>query len=191
MRHHHCLSSLLSVGSISFLLLGCDSATRVAEPSRLAASSNALTDVHPAHPIELLDQCDPDTFNAAVGPGTCMSNHPGIKFDKFISQLIANQDAPAWRNAPLNFSAALGTQLVAVNKGGEVHSFTRVAKFGGGVVPELNAILGLTPTAECLAAGPDEFLLPGGIDAETVNTPGTALYQCCIHPWMRTTITVR
>jgi hypothetical protein len=187
------LSGLLSVGSLSLLFVACDAPGRVAEPSRLSASgSSALSDVGPAHPIELLDQCDPTTFNLAIGPGTCMSTHTGIKFDKFISDLIANQSAPAWRNAPQNFTAALGTQLVAVNKGGEVHTFTHVAKFGGSIVPELNAVLGgVAPAPECLAAGPGEFLLPGGIDAETVNTPGTALYQCCIHPWMQTTITVR
>ena len=188
---HNALSSLLSAGSFVLLFAACDAPARVAEPSRLAASgSRALADVKPAHPIELLDQCDPATFNAAVGPGTCMSGHPGIKFDRFINQLITTQDAPAWRNAPNNFTAALGTQLVAINRGGEVHTFTRVAAFGGGVVPVLNQILGLTPRPECLDAPPDEFLLPGGTDAEAVTTPGTALYQCCIHPWMRTTITV-
>jgi hypothetical protein len=189
---HNSLCSLLSVGSMAMILAGCDAPGRVAEPPRFAASaSGALAAAIPAHPIELLDKCDPATFNAAVGPGTCMSNHPGIKFDDFINQLIANQNAPAWRNAPMNFNAALGTPLLAINRGGEVHTFTRVAAFGGGVVPVLNAILGLTPRPECLAAGPDEFLLPGGTDAETITTPGTALYQCCIHPWMKTTITVR
>jgi hypothetical protein len=138
----------------------------------------------------MLDQCDPATFNAAVGPGTCTSSHSGIKFDTFIGQLISTGNAPAWRNAPSNFTAAFGTQLVAVNRGGEVHTFTHVAEFGGGVVPELNAILGLTPRPECLAAPPEEYVLPGGTDAEAITTHGTALYQCCIHPWMKTTITV-
>jgi hypothetical protein len=189
---YHALSSLLSAGSVVLLLAGCDAPGRVAEPSRLAASgSRALADVNPTHPVELLDQCDPETFNAAVGPGTCTSGHAGIKFDRFINQLITTQDAPAWRNSPNNFTAALGTQLVAINRGGEVHTFTRVAAFGGGVVPILNQILGLTPRPECLNASPEEFLLPGGIDEEAVTTPGTALYQCCIHPWMKTTITVR
>jgi hypothetical protein len=192
---HHLLSSVLSVSSISLLVASCDAPTRVAEPTRLAASSTSLSDVHPSHPIELLDQCDPTTFNAAIGPGTCMSTHPGIKFDAFINQLIANQSAPAWRNSPSNFTAALGTQLIAINRGGEVHTFTRVAKFGGSIVPLLNPILGnIPPAPECLDAAvnhPEEFLPPGGTDAEAVTTPGTALYQCCIHPWMQTTITVR
>jgi hypothetical protein len=188
---HQSLSSLLSVGAAAMVLAGCEAPGRVAEPTRLAAS-NALMDVHPAHPIELLDQCDPASFNLAIGPGTCMSPHPGIDFNKFIADVIASHSAPAWRNAPQNFAASLGTQLVAINKGGEMHTFTHVAKFGGSVVPQLNALLGNVPPApECAAAGPEEYLLPGGIDAETVNTPGTALYQCCIHPWMQTVITVR
>ena len=186
------LGSLVSAGSVALIIAACDSPGRVAEPARLSASaSGALAAARPApQPIELLDQCDPATFNAAIGPGTCMSSHSGIKFDAFINQLITKGDAPAWRNAPVKLTATLGTQLVAVNRGGEVHTFTHVHAFAGGVVPELNAILGLQPAPECLNAEPDEFLLPGQKDAESITTTGTALYQCCIHPWMRTTITV-
>jgi plastocyanin len=189
---HLSLRSLACAGPLAVVLVSCEAPSRIAEPTRLAASgSMALTDVHPSHPIELLDQCDPATFNAAIGPGTCMSNHAGIKFDAFINQLLTMQNAPAWRNSPSNFTAALGTTLVAINRGGEVHSFTRVAKFGGGVVDDLNNLLGLKEVDECKNAPKEEFLAPGGMDVETVNTPGTALYQCCIHPWMRTTITVQ
>ena len=190
---HDALRSFLSVGSVALLLTACDTPGHVAEPPRLAASSSsALADARggAVHPIEMLDQCDPATFNAAIGPGTCTSSHSGIKFDKFIGQLISTGNAPAWRNSPSTFTAAFGTQLVAVNRGGEVHTFTRVAEFGGGVVPVLNDILGLTPRPECLAAPPEEYLPPGGTDAEAITTHGTALYQCCIHPWMKTTITV-
>ena len=189
---HPVLRSLTLTGVVALLVTACESPGRVAGPSRLVASSSgAVADARPAsHPIEMLDQCDPATFNAAIGPGTCMSSHPGIKFDTFINQLITTGNAPAWRNSPVNFTAALGTELVAINRGGEVHTFTRVAAFGGGVVPELNAILNLKPVPECLNAPDEEFLLPGGRDVEPLKTPGTALYQCCIHPWMKTTITV-
>src|SRR5215467_9270724 len=96
---HQSLSSLLSVGAVAMLLASCDSPARVSEPTRLTASSNAAKDVaRPSHPIELLDQCDPTTFNAAIGDGTCLSPHSGIKFDKFIADLIANHTTPAWRN---------------------------------------------------------------------------------------------
>jgi hypothetical protein len=143
-------------------------------------------------PIELLDQCDPTTFNAAIGPGTCASSHQGITFAHFVKQLTKQQDVPEWRNAPSQVSTLFGTILVATNRGGEVHTFTRVAAFGGGVVPFLNTLAGTpVPAPECLAAPPEEFLPPGGQDAEAVDRQGTSLYQCCIHPWMRTTVSVR
>jgi hypothetical protein len=192
MRHHG-LIAVLTAGSVVLLVSGCEGPARVSGPPRIAASTSSELSVSPgAHPVELLDQCDPASFNAAVGPGTCMSGHHGIEFSTFINQLTENQIAPAWRNAPSNMSVAFGTTLVAVNRGGEVHTFTHVAAFGGGVVPLLNAVAGTpTPAPECLAAPPSEFLLPGATDAEAVSTHGTALYQCCIHPWMRTTVAVR
>jgi hypothetical protein len=192
MRHHG-LIAVLTAGSVVLLVTGCEGPARVSGPPRIAASTSGEFSASPgAHPVELLDQCDPTSFNAAVGPGTCMSGHHGIEFSTFIKQLTENQNAPAWRNAPSNMSAAFGTTLVAVNRGGEVHTFTHVAAFGGGVVPLLNEVAGTpTPAPECLAAKPNEFLLPGATDAEAVSTHGTALYQCCIHPWMRTTVAVR
>ena len=73
-----------------------------------------------------------------------------------------------------------------------MHTFTRVAKFGGGIIPFLNDLAG-TPNVvpECLDAGPSEFMLPGGIDSETLDQAGDIKYECCIHPWMRTTVHVR
>ena len=143
-------------------------------------------------PVQMQDQCDPATFNASIGPGTCASGHPGVTFDTFVGQLTARQNAPAWRNAPSNLTASFGSTLVATNRGGEVHSFTKVAAFGGGVVPFLNALAGTpVPAPECLAAPPSEFVGPGGTDSEDLDQQGTLNFQCCIHPWMRTTVTVK
>jgi hypothetical protein len=44
--------------------------------------------------------------------------------------------------APSQTDSWLGDALVAVNNGGEMHTFTRVANFGGGVVPFLNGLAG-------------------------------------------------
>ena len=82
--------------------------------------------------------------------------------------------------------AKVGLTLFAVNKGGEIHTFTKVAKFGGGVVPQINALLDLTEAPECAAE--TNFVLPGGADADDVVESGTTLYQCCIHPWMQTVV---
>jgi hypothetical protein len=188
------IESTASLVLSSLLLAACSDPARVTDPraGSLVARASATASVDGSHPVEMLDQCDPETFNAAVGPGTCTSSHPGITFDRFIAQLSERQDAPAWRNAPQNFSTALGTTLVAINRGGEVHTFTRVAVFGGGVVPVLNLLSGTpVPAPECLAAPPSEYIFPGGQDAEVANQSGTLYYQCCIHPWMRTTVNVR
>lgn len=133
--------------------------------------------------VNLMDACDGPSF-AAVGVD-CARAH-GVSFSDLIAQLVANGSAGAWHNAPSQMDAQVGLTLNAVNKGGEVHTFTRVAQFGGGIVPEINGILGLTTRPECMAE--TNFILPGGADDDDVVRPGTTLYQCCIHPWMRTVV---
>ena len=73
-----------------------------------------------------------------------------------------------------------------VDQGGEVHTFTEVKQFGGGIVADLN-VLAHTPDVapECAALENDDFVAPGGKYRETVHESGTAKFQCCIHPWMR------
>jgi len=65
-------------------------------------------------------------------------------------------------------------------------------EFGGGIVPLLNQLSGNTTVApECLALEPDDFIPPGGSDSDDEVEVGTEKYQCCIHPWMRVTVTGR
>jgi len=131
------------------------------------------------------------TFNAVIGPGTC-SRNGGVRFPEFVAQLTAHQSAGAWHNAPSQMEAWVGETLVAHNDGGEVHTFTRVAQFGGGIIPFLNDLAGTPNVApECLNAKPSEFMLPGGTDSEALVQAGDIKYECCVHPWMRTTVHVR
>ena len=71
------------------------------------------------------------------------------------------------------------------NNGGEVHTFTEVANFGAGVVPPLNAALPAgTPPAQPI--GPFNGLAAGEtVEFDRLST-GTHLFECLIHPWMRT-----
>jgi len=136
-------------------------------------------------PITMMDACDPDTFNAAVGPGTCVRSG-GTPFDKFIAQLERNQRAGAWDFMPGNTTAKVGQTLVAINRGGETHTFTEVKAFGGGIVPVLNQLSGNPDIApECAALEPDDFVPAGGTYRETLHETGTRKFMCCIHPWMR------
>jgi len=143
--------------------------------------------------IRLLDDCEPTTFNAVLGPGACVGNGH-TTFDEFIAELAATQDAHKWRNQPSQVQLNIGRPTIVENRGGEDHTFTEVAQFGGGVVDALNGISGNpVPAPECL--GPLDIIPAGGVEegptAGSSGLPvGTHRFQCCIHPWMRTVIEV-
>ena len=42
--------------------------------------------------VTMDDQCDPETFNAAFGPGTCV-NQGGVQLDTFIAELAKTRKA--------------------------------------------------------------------------------------------------
>ena len=159
----------------------------------MAAPSAALVGTESAGPttrqVTMMDACDGPTFNLAIGPGTC-ARIGGVNFTEFVAQLTAHQSAGAWHNAPSQTDAWLGDGLTAVNNGGEVHTFTRVAEFGGGIVPLLNDLAG-TPNVAPECTTETTFVPPGGSDAETLNHVGALKFQCCIHPWMHTTVLVK
>jgi len=141
--------------------------------------------------VTMLDDCDAATFNAAIGPGTCVKDG-GVTFQEFIGQLIATGEAPAWRFAPEQVLLADGGSVDAYNRGGEFHTFTEVAAFGGGCVEPLNDILGLTPVPECAIPGilGSTGVAPGEELEGAPLTSGVHLFECLIHPWMRATVTV-
>jgi len=141
--------------------------------------------------VAMKDQCDPESFNAAFGPGTCVTNG-GVSLDTFVSQLTHTQQAGAWRFSPDPVRLRDGQAFQARNIGGEVHTFTEVDEFGGGIIPELNALSGNpVPVDECLQLEPEDFIPAGGRSEAEVEEPGVHHYQCCIHPWMRTDVIVR
>jgi plastocyanin len=145
--------------------------------------------------VRLEDDCDPATFNAALGAGTCQHRSDvGVTFSAFNAELTANQTVDAWRIVPELLSVREGATFAVVNAGGETHTYTEVEEFGGGVVPTLNQAAGLTTVApEC--ADDAEFdsstVLSGESRQHTFEERGTEKYQCCIHPWMRQTVIVR
>src|SRR5262245_27159644 len=142
--------------------------------------------------VNMLDDCDSVSFNAVVGDGTCTKDGD-TTFQEFIGQLIAKGHAPAWRFAPNAIQLPAGAAITAANRGGEFHTFTPVANFGGGCVQVLNDVLGLTPVPECANAGM-LFATTGAAPGGSVTTPGLSpgvhRFECLIHPWMRATVTV-
>jgi plastocyanin len=133
--------------------------------------------------VTMMDGCDPESFGAAdvscVRPG-------GVTFERFLDLLGKNQTVGAWHFSPGTLNASVGQTLLAVNQGGEVHTFTEVENFGGGIVLALNALSGNpVPAPECLNLVTGDFVAPGASYTDEVEKPGTEHYQCCIHPWMR------
>ena len=152
--------------------------------------------------VALVDNCDPATFNAFVGPGTCAPRHghdtPFLEFFGLLfSPLAANVIGhPAWQFAPGYVSVRAGQTVRATNTGGEAHTFTEVTAFGGGFLPFLNGVGGptgtvpLVPAPACVSPAGMTTVAPGGTVQINQLSPGVHKFQCCIHPWMRAVVDV-
>jgi hypothetical protein len=180
------LIRIATVALCSLLLPACGDAARSTAPqldAKVAGGEERL--------IQMMDACDSETFNAALGPGTCV-RPAGVRFARFLDLLGQHQSVGAWHFSPGVVNARVGQDLLAVNHGGEVHTFTEVEEFGGGIIPDLNVLSGNpVPAPECLALDPDDFVPPGASYSDEVEEPGSEHYQCCIHPWMRLTVNGR
>src|SRR5687768_12051654 len=185
-----------SLAALSFttLLAACSEAGRISlpEPTTASAAHGGVSGADDGvRRIQMLDNCDPASFDAVLGAGTC-TRSGGLSFDTFIAHLTEKGTVQSWRFSPGKVEARVGQTLLAINRGGEAHTFTEVAEFGGGIVPLLNQLTGNTTVApECEALGPSDFIPPGGTTGDQVEEAGTERYMCCIHPWMRTTVTAR
>ena len=141
--------------------------------------------------VRMRDDCDSASFNAVLGAGACVGSG-GTTIEEFNAELAKKQVVGAWRNNPVRFSDKAGTILEVENRGGETHTFTPVAAFGGGFVPPLNDASGNTTVApECADVSSVTLVPAGGHLQVSPLTVGTQRFQCCIHPWMRTTVTVK
>ena len=167
----------------------------------LIASSDPLV-------VRMQGPCDPATFNAAVGPGTCIGNGT-ITFPHFVAELTNAHKAGAWLFDPAVGTVDPGTVLSLENRAGETHTFTKVKEFGGGFIAPLNALSGNpVPAPECATAtigglipkppSPANIFVEAG-ETEDGPTAGSSIlpsgtktkFQCCIHPWMRTELSTK
>jgi hypothetical protein len=139
-----------------------------------------------------LDRCEPDSFNAAIGPGTCVRNG-GVTFDNFVRRLNPQDGGHnAWRFSRHDVDLTPGQRLSVTNTGGEEHTFTEVVDFGAGIVPPLNAALPPgTPPAEPIDEDNLGFIDAGDSLRLDALPAGTHRFECLIHPWMRTVVDQR
>jgi len=157
-----------------------------------SANANKNEDRDDSRTVRMFDDCDPASFDPALhDPNACIGKGK-TTFDRFIAELTRSQVAQKWRFDPQHVEVEKGNDVFAINKGGEVHTFTRVANFGGGIVPILNTLSGNpTPAPECTTLEPDDFVAPGAMYTAELNTDKLQHFQCCIHPWMRADVRLK
>ena len=147
--------------------------------------------------VVALDECDPTTFNAALGPDFCKNVTLGaftVLTDLF-SKAQAGTPDPGWDFEPDALTIKQGTTVNVVDQGGEPHTFTEVAHFGGGFIPPLNTP-GESTVPECNGgfanvAVARTRILQGSQLQVTGLSKGEHEFQCCIHPWMRLKVEVK
>jgi plastocyanin len=165
-----------------------------------AGATHALAqgdDPHHLFQIVALDECDPATFNAALGADFCRNVTLGAftTLNDLLAKAAARTPDPGWDFEPDIVSIKEGTDLSVVNQGGEPHTFTEVAHFGGGFRPRLNAP-GEDTVPECaggfstVAVARTRILQASTVQINDLSK-GKHLFQCCIHPWMRVTVEVK
>jgi plastocyanin len=150
-------------------------------------------------PVVALDECDPTTFNAALGPDFCKNVAlAALGFSTTLSDLFAEAAAgtpnPNWDFEPDTLKIKKGTTLVVNNQGGEPHTFTEVKEFGGGFISALNDGQEVTP--ECKGGFSRvevarTRVIQGSQRQITGLSRGEHRFECCIHPWMRVTVEVK
>lgn len=151
--------------------------------------------------IEAQDDCEPESFNRVLGEGACVGDGD-TTFEEALEEFLDDGEIDKWAFDPDDTHIRSGDSLLVKGAGGEFHTFTKVARFGGGCVPDLNSP-GQEPVAECadLVTLPDGSQIPRGF-LETGVPPGAELpvsglatgehlFMCLIHPWMHATVEVR
>jgi plastocyanin len=129
-----------------------------------------------------LDECDPTTFNAALGPDFCKNVALALAapfattFQDLFKEAMEGHPDTSWDFEPDTVTINRGTPLIVVNQGGEPHTFTEVAKFGGGF-----KVVAVARTR----------ILQGSQLQVTGLSKGEHLFECCIHPWMRVAVEVK
>jgi plastocyanin len=156
-----------------------------------------LAPAPPSVQVVALDECDPKTFNDALGPDFCKNVTLGaftVLSDLFAKAQAGTPDA-GWDFEPDALTIKQGTTLNVVDQGGEPHTFTEVKHFGGGFIPPLNTPGEIT-APECdggfaSVAVARTRILQGSQLQVTGLSKGEHEFQCCIHPWMRLKVEVK
>src|SRR5215471_5775022 len=144
----------------------------------------------PIAQIVALDECEPSSFNAVLGPDFCKNVALGAftSFTRLFDEAKDGNPDPNWDFEPDVLTIRQGTTVNVANEGGEPHTFTEVRRFGGGFIDDLNH--GEPVVSECaggfgnVAVARTRILQGSNVNVSGLSK-GEHLFQCCIHPWMR------
>lgn len=173
----------------------------IAVLSFIACGLVLLAAVYPDDPppvaqVVALDECDPATFNAALGPDFCKNIALGYSttLPNLLAEAAAGTPDTKWDFEPDTLQVKQGTVLSVVDQGGEPHTFTEVKQYGGGFIAALNN--NQSPVPECANGFGDVAVaktrtLQGSTLQVGGLSKGTHYFQCCIHPWMRVKVEVQ
>ena len=140
--------------------------------------------------VRMQDDCEPASFNAALGPGACVRAGQ-TTFDDLLAQFAAKHSVDKWRFTRTDFNIDLGGTIHVVNQGGEFHTFSPVDEFGNGCSPLDNGEEPAVDCAEFRAIAEATGVPAGGVLDVSAAKPGIQRFECLIHPWMRSTVEVR
>jgi hypothetical protein len=188
-RMSHLTRSISVVCTASWVVLALGCVNEPEEVADVEQGSHGHTEIHTE------DNCDPVTFGALCNPNF----HGTTTVAQFGAELDATKRVARWEYGGGDIRVGSGQSFQVDNQGGEVHTFTVVANFGGGRVPGLNQRSGNPIAAPECVAGPNasnvDIASGKGITVSTgangvIKTRGTFKVQCCIHPWMRATVSI-
>ena len=162
-----------------------------------AALSQTPRPVPSVAQVVALDECDPVSFNSALGADFCKNVTLGdfTTLPQLLGNVTRGDPDPGWDFEPDTLYIKEGSIISVVNQGGEPHTFTELEKFGGGFVAPLNSP-GEDTVPECVGGFKNvdvakTRMLQGSQVLVTSLSKGEHLFQCCIHPWMRMKVEVK
>jgi plastocyanin len=172
--------------------IGRRDASGLSPDAAASASRSGNDDDHGAARIAMRDDCDPRD-PAWTPTGGCLLERGNVTFAEFGGELssplsLSVVGHQAWRNDPTYLIVQPGRTVRVRNEGGRTHTYTEVAQFGGGKVPNPALNKGLVTAPECPGS---KDVAPGASIEVTGLAVGNHRFQCCIHPWMRGMIKVK
>jgi plastocyanin len=140
--------------------------------------------------VELRDACDKVSWETEF-PGLCAKATGSVSLPEFRAAL-ADGGSGAWWIRQREITLDAGDSIAATNAGGIIHTFTEVQAFGKGCIDEWNkAVTETLDNCNGFSTFGATLVPQGTTNQAQALSVGVHRFQCLVHPWMRTVVTVR